>query len=332
MKVAIAGAASRVDRQFVTGIEQPIREVVRAALSSATLPLAEVDLVVTVASDALDGQMVPIRAELAGAVGKSYLNVPSAAGHAIAAAAAAIEAGDAANVLVVGWGAASRLAENDGRANQFDPFYMRPAGATPRAVAALQRQVLSASGYFTDSDIEAFEARMESAVWKGGAGKQPPEFCDGVAAVVLMRAPEAGAGLFIADHATASRSHAPLDSSLDPAGWVGEALMCLTGTRSRTAPASGFIEVSGSSSCAEMRAIAASAESGLTACTPDRANEAGGGAAAWFGPATGLRSFAELCGRRLRDAEGDASGVFVDLAGPLSQLVTTILIEQRSAA
>lgn len=330
MKVAIAAAASRVDRQFASGIARPIRDVIRETLSAATLSLADVDLVVTVASDALDGMMVPIRAELAGALGKSYLNVPSSAGHAIAAAATALEAGDASTVLVVGWGAASKLAGDDGRANQFDPFYMRPAGATPEALAALQRRVLREAGRVSDDEIEAFRKRMADTLWPGG-GSVPPEFCDGVASVLLRRAPEDGVGLFIADHATASRSHAPLDASLDPALWVGEAIAELRAERGANPSGNGFIEVSGSSACAEMRAIAASVASGLTACGSERANGTGGGAAAWYGPATGLRGFADLCRLRLRDADA-ANGIFVDLAGPLGQLVTTVLIEQRSVA
>jgi hypothetical protein len=333
MRVAIAGAASRIDRQFADGIERQVREVVREALDAAALSLAEVDLVVTVASDTLDGMMVPIRAELAGALGKSYLNVPSAAGHAIAAAATAIEAGDAETVLVVGWGAASKLAGNDGRSNQFDPFFMRPAGATPKVLAALQRQVLSASGAISDGGVAAFEAQMADVVWPRGAaaGGLRPEFCDGVAAIVLTKAAEEGSGLFVADHATASRSHAPLDGSLDPAGWVTEALESL-GMRAGAPLETGFVEASGSSAVAEMRAIAAMSDSGPVRCPPDRANAAGGGAAAWFGPATALRPLAELARRRLQDKPQDAAGIFVDLAGPLGQLVTAIVIEQRSAA
>lgn len=335
MKAAIAGAASRVGRQFESGIERPVRETVREALDAATLSLGDVDLVVTVASDALDGMMVPIRAELAGALGKSYLNVPSAAGHALAAAVAAIEAGDAANVLVVGWGAASRLAAEDGRSNQFDPFYMRPAGATPASLAALQRQVLVAAGRVSDAQIADFGSRMTDAVWGGGAGAEPQamQVCDGAAAIALRRAPEAGAGMLIAGHATASRSHAPLDASFDPADWVGEAVSSLSATCSGNASGRGFIETSGSSFWAELRAVAAAAGSGLVDCPAASANAAGGGAAAWFGPATGLRALAQLSGRAPREAaDAGGDGLFVDLAGPLGQLVTTILVQRRSAA
>lgn len=332
MRASIAGAACRIDRQFAGGIEPVIREVVRSTLDAAAISLADIEMVVTVASDTLDGMMVPIRAELAGALGKNYLNVSSAAGHAVCAAAAAIEAGDADTVLIVGWGAASKLAIADGRANQFDPFYMRPLGATPKVMAALQKQILVASGALSENNIEAFRARMTDRVWEGGKGdaSQANGFCDGVAALVMRRASEGQGGIVISDHATASRSHNPLDGSFDPAAWVREAISGFSGARAKESAARGFIEVSGSSICAELRGIVASVESGLVDCDGSSANSMGGGAAAWFGPATGLRALAMLCGdgeARDRDA-----GLFVDLAGPLGQHVTSIFIERRSEA
>ncbi len=328
MTVTVAGAASRIEGQFASGVERPIRDVVREALADAGISLSDVDYVVTVASDALDGMMVPVRAELAGALGKSYLNVPSSAGHALAAAATVIEAGDAETVLVVGWGAASKLAGDDGRSNQFDPFYMRPAGATPETLAAVQRQVLVAAGLLSVSEVEAHAARMAAASWPGGAGASHA-FCDGAVAIVLTGSKPPARGLSIVDHATASRSHAPLDATFDPAVWTSEALGSFV--RGGASSQDGFVEVSGTTPCAELRAISAVLGSESVVGAGD-SNRTGGGAAAWFGPATGLRAFAELFRMHSATDRGEAHGVFVDLAGPLGQLVTALRIEKRSAA
>ena len=331
MKAAIAGGAYRIERQFAAGMEPVIRQIVRAALETSRLSLADIEMVVTVASDTLDGMMVPVRAELAGALGKNYLNVPSSAGHALSAAAAAIEAGDAKSVLVVGWGAASKLAHADGRANQFDPFYMRPVGATPELIAALQERVLASSGVLTEDDIASFEARMANIAREDAQGDAlgAHGFCDGVAAIVLRRAADETSGAIIADHATASRSHNPLDGSFDPAGWVREALTGFASARPKKQLSQGFIEVSGPTSWAELRGIAGAVEAGYVDCSAASANSTGGGAAAWFGPATGIRALARLHGRM--DRTTPDRGLFVDLAGPLGQHVTGMLIERSGA-
>src|SRR5690606_38437738 len=123
------GAAARVGASIVADLETEVRSVVLSSLSSSNLDLAYIDAVVTVASDTLDGVMVPIRAEVAGAFGKMPLNVPSSAGHGLAAAMVLLESGQARNVLLVGWGAASKLARHDSRSIQADPFHDRPVGA-----------------------------------------------------------------------------------------------------------------------------------------------------------------------------------------------------------
>lgn len=330
MRAAIAGAAQRLESTFADGVDQEVRRVVRGALDAAGLTLEEVDMVVTVASDTLDGMMVPIRAELAGALGKTYLNVPSSAGHAISAAVAAIESGDAQVALVVGWGAASRLAEADSRSNQFDPFFTRPLGATPAVMAGLQEQVVVASGAVSASAISALGTRMIATLWgdqelpRSARGER---FCDGAAAIVLRRTENGGSGLMVTDYAAASRSQMPLDGSLDPALWVREALGAFSADHADRQRPVGRVEVTAQSVVAELRGIMAATEAGPVDCDVDGANATGGGAGGWFGPATGLGSLARLVGDDRCDA-----GLFVDLAGPLGEHVTGILIERRSAA
>lgn len=333
MRAGIAGAACRIGRQFADGVEPVIREVVREALDKSGLSLADIDLVTTVASDTLDGMMVPIRAELAGAFGKTYLNAPSSAGHGLSAAAAAIEAGDARTALVVGWGAASKLAEADGRSNQFDPFYMRPLGATPKVLAALQKQILTASNTLSQNEIEAFRDRMAGLLWldAGADEAHPYRFCDGAAALVLKRSSSEAPGVIVAEYSTASRSHSPLDGSFDPALWVSEAVERFSKARAGAAAPSGLIEVGGSTVEIEMRAIATLLRTGLVRCGTDAANRTGGGAMAWFGPASGLRVLAEMWALMSTERDRDAA-LFADLAGPLGQHVTTVLLERRSEA
>jgi hypothetical protein len=330
MRAAIAGAAYRSERTLADGVDPAVRHVVRDALKAAGLTLAEVDMVVTVASDTLDGMMVPIRAELAGALGKTYLNVPSSAGHAVSAAVAAIESGDARAVLVVGWGAASKLSGADSRSNQFDPFFTRPLGATPAVMADLQEQVAVASGTVSASAIGALGARMSATLWSDhelALSARGECFCDGAAAMVLRRLNDGDSGIAVTDYATASQSRMPLDGSLDPALWVQEAVGHLSTVHPDRQRPAGRVEVSAPSMVAELRGIMAAIEAGPVACDVDRANGTGGGAAGWFGPATGLRSLASLVG-----GEGCDAGLFVDLAGPLGEHVTGILIERRSVA
>lgn len=332
MRAYIHGAASRIGRPLVDGVEAAVQDVVQRALAAADLSIAEIDLVVTVASDTLDGMMVPLRAELAGAFGKAYLNVPSSAGHAVCAAIAAIEAEDAASVLVVGWGAASKWKSADSRANEFDPFHTRPLGAAPDVLAVLQRQILLASNALTASEAEAFRLRMASLHPEAeSSGRLPYAFCDGAAALVLRAAPQRR-GLVLSEYGTSSRSHAPLDGSMDPAIWVRESIAEFLGDKPHT-PRSGRIETSGWTIYAEMRAIHALHDVGYVACD-GTANRHGGGAMAWFGPATGLRALADLCGDLASDEKESAadSCLFADLAGPLGQHVTSLLIERRSFA
>src|SRR5690606_21160183 len=153
------------------------------------------------ASDTLDGVMVPIRAEVAGAYGKSPLNVPSSAGHALAAASVLLGSGQAQRVLIAGWGAASKLALHDSRDSQASPFDDRVIGAGPAQIAALQAAELRQD----DPDLP-------------DAGVT---FSDGAVALVLGLARGAGETR-IADFGTSSRGYYPEDDLVDPALWVRE--------------------------------------------------------------------------------------------------------------
>lgn len=310
MRAGISGAASILERQIAGGMDAVVQHVIRRALADAGVALAEVDMVVTVASDTLDGMMVPVRSDMAGALGKAYLNVPSSTGHALMAATVAIEAGEANTVLLVGWGAASKLAECDSRTNQLDPFWLRPLGVSISSLQAMQRHSLIDRGLLTDEAIEAHAFRMGGIIW---GTSQPGSFCDGAAAIVLRRVEEDSAGYVVGRTGTASRSQIPLDGNIDPKLWVDEAMARIGAERAEFS----FVEVCGQTPPAELRALAA-----FPGIEPETANAHGGCSKAWFGPAAPLRNLAAL--HAASKQVGTQRGVLIDLAGPFGQHVTAI--------
>lgn len=330
-RAVITGSAWRIGRPFADRFEVAVREAVLEALSLGGLSIGDIDSFVTVASDTLDGSSAPGRAEIAGAYGRSYLNVPSSAGHGLAAAATQIEAGQARNLLLVGWGAATKLNDHDGRANQADPFYARPVGASPRLVAMLQAQDLLSAGGLTEGFLDAYVRDMAERAWPGD-GKLPASpapawartaFCDGVAAIVVRRASDAGNGVAIRDFASVSRPYSPKDECLDTAAWAKEAISSLSASDVDAA----VVEVSAPTAIAESRAFSGAGVS--KDFDSSRFNASGGGATAYFGAATGLRQVA-AASRALADidsANGPASGLVLDMTGPLGQHATAILLQ-----
>ena len=107
--VRIAGTGERVGGDV--GVEVSVRGAVQDALAAAKMVLNDVDLVVTVGSDILDGGMVGTRSGIAGAYGRELISVPSSGGHALAAAVAMIESGQARTVLLAGWGEGKKFSE-----------------------------------------------------------------------------------------------------------------------------------------------------------------------------------------------------------------------------
>lgn len=314
--VRIAGHAMQVGRLAGRGIEAAVREVVGAALARAGITLDEVDTLVTVGSDILDGAMVATHSGIAGSYGHSLLTVPSSAGHALAAALSMIQGGGARNVLLAGWGEGSKFAELDGRIIQADPFYARPLGAGAAEMAALQAQRLVATGRLRQETAARYAERMagRAGITAGRVGWLATGWCDGACALMLTTD---GPGATIGEIGTAFEPYAPEPDALDPAGWVAAA-------------SAGFdlhglaaIEVGGPTPMSEMAAAA-----GLRAvlgwdALDERINPSGGGAVAHFGPATGL------C-RMVAAAEAARDGgraAAIDLAGPIGQATTVVVLE-----
>jgi len=297
-EVAILGAAARVGASVAADLESEVRSVVLDSLASSKLDLDDIDAVVTVASDTLDGVMVPIRAEVAGAFGKMPLNIPSSAGHALAAAVVLLESGQARHVLLAGWGAASKLAHHDSRSIQADPFHDRPAGAVPAQVAALQASEL----------LDEFPDLPPHGI----------TFADGAVALVLGSSEGHDAAVRIADAGTSSRGYYPEDDKVDPLRWVNEAM-----AKWRQQPAKPQVAVSGPGRTAEARAATA-----FTDATPSGPALLPSGSEAWFGPATALFQAFQLH-QQLSRTGGE--GVLIDMAGPMGQHVTCVRLAGGAA-
>lgn len=345
--VAIAGAASRSGTLPV--IEAAIRETVLAALADAGLgSLDEIDAVVTVGSDLLDGGMVATRSGLAGSYGRSLITVPSSSGHALAAAVAMIEAGTAGATLLVGWGEGSNFAEVDGRITQADPFYARPRGAGAGALAALQAQRLVAMGRVAPFELDRYVRAMSQRAADGGTGIDADipawlttTWCDGVSALVLTGEAERRGRARIADFGTSFQPYCPEPDDLDPERWVATAAAAMRRPERLEGVAPVAVEVCGPTALAEATAVDGLLGRWGWPGTDPRVNATGGGSLAFYGPATGLRQVvgavaALRAGGAMpslpapdagRSAEGPATAVVVDLAGPIGQATTVIVLE-----
>jgi hypothetical protein len=324
VEVAIAGAGHRICHDV--SIEAAVHQVVSDALTEAGVALSSIDMVVTVGSDILDGGMVGTRSGIAGAYGHELMTVPSSAGHAFAAAMSLLESGQARSVLVAGWGEGTKFAEVDGRIVQADPFYARPVGADATAMAALQAQRLLADGRLDLNELASYAAMMRRRAGVADDKRArmatwlTPLWSDGACALVLL----AGKGsVHVTDVSTSFRSYCPEPADLDPGMWVEEAM-------ARVADAVvgnlAIVEVGGPTAVCEIAALAPIFSGTGWRPTDGRVNPSGGGAAAFFGPATGLRHIATVF-RTLAARPG--AGISIDLAGPIGQATTVIALETR---
>lgn len=321
VSVTIAGSAERIGRSLAVDIA--VTQCVRAALAAAALALDDIDAVVTCGSDVLDGGMVGTRSGIAGAYGRELVTVPSSGGHAFAAAASLIESGQARNVLVAGWGEGSKFALLDGRSVQADPFYARPVGADAAAMTALQAQRLLADGALTGEALSEYGEAMQRRAGlaeNGSGGMRPwllPQWADGACAIVLRAGED---GVRVADVGTSFRGYTPQPADLDPAGWVAAAMANMKlAERGLTA-----IEACGPAMVTEFAALRTLLARVGWPAVDDRINASGGGASAFFGPATGLRHIARAA-RAL--SGGRSTGIAIDLAGPIGQATSVIALE-----
>jgi hypothetical protein len=321
--VAIVGTAECVGRGV--DIDAVVTQCVTAALAAAAVKLSDIDIVVTTGSDVLDGGMVGTRSGIAGAYGRELLSVPSSAGHAFAAAVSLIESRQAERVLIAGWGEGTKFATIDGRSVQADPFYARPVGADAVTMTALQAQRLIADGRLTPKALADYGTTMQRRAGLGcdasGGMRQwlMPQWADGACAVVLQAGEN---GVRVADTGTSFRGYSPDAGDLDPAVWVSSAMAGMTTLAADTLA---VIELSGPSAVTELAALRQILARAGWPPGDDRVNASGGGASAFFGPATGLRHIA-YAARSLSGGKG--KGLAIDLAGPIGQATSVIGLEE----
>jgi acetyl-CoA acetyltransferase len=320
--VVIAGSAEHVGRNVA--IDAAVTQCVRSALSAAGLSLGEIDAVVTTGSDILDGGMVGTRSGIAGVYGRELIAVPSSGGHACAAAVSLIKSGQARNVLVAGWGEGTKFSAIDGRSVQADPFYARPIGADAVAMTALQAQRLLAHGAVTRETLDGYGATMRRRAGRASDESDGmrqwlrPLWADGACAIVL-RASERG--VRVADIGMSFRGYCPEPGDLDPAAWVSAAMANL---KHPAHDRLSVIEACGPAAVTEFAALREILTCSRWRSDDDRVNASGGGAAAFFGPATGLRHIARAAQAL---SGGRNTALAIDLAGPIGQATSVIVLE-----
>lgn len=322
-RAALVGWSARIGLEPDEAIEDAVGAVVRAALVRANLALDDIDMVVTCASDLLDGGMVATHSGIAGSYGRELMTVPSSAGHAFAAAATQIESGAARTVLLAGWGEGSKRSERDSRIVEADPFYTRPLGADAVAMAALQAQRLAGEGRIAPDAVRAYR---DSMVRRAGAAANTetnrwlhPNWADGAAAIVLTAR---GGPVVVRDFGMAFEPYCPEPDRLDPAAWVAAAMPRF--------PALATIECGAPTPFAEVAAVADLLLSQGWDRGDARFNRSGGGAVAHVGPAAGLHRIAAVADH-LTSAPPGAAGAVIDLAGPIGQAATIILLQAGTA-
>jgi hypothetical protein len=322
-RAALEGWSARIGLEPDEAMEDMVGAVVRAALTDANLGLDDIDMVVTCASDLLDGGMVATRSGIAGSYGRELMTVPSSAGHAFAAAATQIESGAARTVLLVGWGEGSKRVARDSRIIEADPFYTRPLGADAVAMAALQAQRLAGKGRIVPDEVRAYRdsmARRAGVVANTETNRWlHPSWADGAAAIVLTAR---GGHVVVQDFGTAFEPYCPEPDRLDPAAWVAAAMPRFS--------ALAAIECGGPTPFAEVAAVADLLLSQDWGIGDTRFNRSGGSAVAHLGPAAGLQRIVAVADY-LASAPPGAVGAVIDLAGPIGQAATVVLLQAGAA-
>jgi len=321
--VTLAGWSGRGALAPGEGIGDAVSAAVRGALTKAGLTLDDVDMVVTCASDLIDGAMVATRSGIAGSYRRGLMTVPSSAGHAFAAAATQIESGAAQTVLLAGWGEGSKRAARDSRIVEADPFYTRPLGVDAAALAALQAQRLVADGRLDPGRMCAYRDTMAARAKRDASTNRlrwlHPHWADGAAAVALT----ADRGrVALKDLGRSFEPYCPPSDRLDPALWIAATGIAI--------PPLAALEIGAPTPFAEAVAVADLLRRQGWASDDPRFNVSGGGAVSHFGPATGLLRIVAVA-ERLAHAWGGAVGAAIDLAGPIGQAVTVILLEAGRA-
>lgn len=190
-----------------------ITHAVKETLGDAGYPLAEIESIVGLGSDADDGGLSPLlRSSAAGGYGKDYLHLTGSSGQALSAGRSLLSAGLARRSLVVGWCPAAKDAAAVNLEATADPFYMRPVGASPQALRALLADHLRRAEHLEEESADTLQS--------------PFERVDQACAVLL----EIGGkertdrpALSIEGCGLSHRNFFPAPEELDPARWIDQA-------------------------------------------------------------------------------------------------------------
>jgi hypothetical protein len=344
----IAGSASSYAKRR-TNLDVLIHDAVSGALRQAGTPLEQVDCVVSVSSDTVDGAIAPLlRSEACGARGRDYLNVTGASAAAIGAASALISSALADTVLVVGWGEFTKSVVNEVPALETDPAFARPLGIGSLQLAAMQTRWLMARGLVSQADGVEFADTMRArrqgldelrkvrtkrlaapreANQDGLCAQHMPDGIDRATALVLSRNAPRGPGrrLCIRQLATHFAPLWPEHQDLDPAVWVSQVLEQCFSKGIDLGKLS--IELTSTNAIIGLRALNALGPAGDWKSNP-LLNRFGGGVAGYTGAADGLARIDlwARAGSGESAAQAQPDGLVIELAGPIGQATAAIHI------
>lgn len=337
----VLGAASRWPGPDQS-LDALVAETVQAALLSANIKLDDVDTVVALGNEQVDGGISPLlMAEAAGGLGRSYLFVTGASGDALHSALAFLGAGMAQTVLLVGWSQSTKPGVDDLSTLSTDPLFHQPLGLGLVELAAMHFARLEFDGLVDAREVRGYAEEMKRrrgrdrslngariVRWSGRGSipfndgrKKPvgPDRIDRATALVLA-AEQRSATVRITDVAKADRSLVP--DEIDPRVWLDDVLRQIEPNVS-TVTDCAIIEVSAPSAYCEWRALGALGLGG-TWSAREGFNRFGGGLAAYNGTADGLARL-ESAFRGLLEPLGVArSGLVIEMSGPLGQSVTAV--------
>ncbi len=340
--IHIVGSWSSYARKR-TNLDVLIHDAVSGALRQASAKLEDVDCVVSVSSDTIDGAIAPLlRSEACGARGRDYLNVTGASATAIGAASALMSSALAETVLVVGWGEFTKSVVNELPGLETDPAFQRPLGIGSLQLAAMQANWLIARGHVCQADgvefADAMRARGQrleelkkgrmkrlaaphEANPDGLCAQHMPDGIDRATALLLASKPANGPGRRLCIRSVATR-FAPLwpeHQDLDPAVWVSEVQKQCFSKGIDLAKLS--IEVTSANAIIGLRALSALGAAGDWKSNP-LLNRFAGGVAGYNGAADGLARIDLLA--RAGSAAAHRDALVIELAGPIGQATAAI--------
>jgi hypothetical protein len=350
--VVLGGACSR-HPDHGESLEALIARTVRDLLNDSGARLGEVDAVVALGNEQVDGGISTLLlSEAAGSFGRSYLLVSGSSGAAVDAAVSLIRSGAARSVLVVGWGQMTKRCVDDLSPISSDPLFHQPLGVGARELSDLHIGQLVADGQVDAREASRYATTMKgrrrrsfslsrtrivrgrnagSTIAHGGPRRHEPDRVDRATAL-LFRASGAGPA---PEQRTARIVLTDLVRGGSGAGWTGfdprQWRNRLPDELQRKARSAHFVELAAPNAHVELAVLSGL---GMRASWEERAglNREGGGLAGSSGASDGLarieRVFAGLDAATRRSAHG----IVIELSGALGQSVSLFRFAREAPA